>query len=255
MQNIILVLVLFVVFVFAYKSFYSKNKNISQYTTANNIVEKVKVLRVVDGDTIKVLLNGKKERVRILGINSLELTTNSKLALLAKQELEKLLKNQKVDLHINPLAKKDKYKRLLAKVYVSSNKTWVEGYMLKNGLAVAYPFSNYGFNKQELYKQEEIAKTNKVGIWQNTENTIINAKNASHYIDLFKIANGRITQIKHGKNKTIITLESSLNVVIDSHVKNLKVGNYISVRGKIRPSHKYGLRVFSSLDNIKHINN
>ncbi len=106
--------------------FYNKQKtSIKNYTELKSKIENVKLLKIADGDTITVLLNNKKERVRIIGINSLELSAKSSLACKAKKELAKLLKNEKVDLEINPFKKRDKYGRILAKVYRAIYNLWV----------------------------------------------------------------------------------------------------------------------------------
>ncbi len=231
--------------------FYSKQKtSIKNYTALESKIENVKLLKIADGDTITVLLNNKKERVRIIGINSLELNTKSALAYKAKEELKKLLKNERVDLEINPFKKRDKYGRILAKVYRASDKLWVEGFLLENGLAVKYIFESYGFDKAKLIEKENIAKKNKKGIWQNSENTIINAKNSFKHINSFKVIEGKITSIKYTKKDVILILEDSLSVVFNKKSHNFKIGSYISVRGNIRKTKKYGLRIFTSLSNI-----
>jgi len=124
------------------------------------------VLRVVDGDTIQVEINGKKEKVRMLLIDTPETVHPNKpveaWGLEASEYTKKTLTGKKVELEFD-VQERDQYGRLLAYV-------WLDGRLynqklLEQGLAqvVVYPPNvKYVDQFRDIEKQ---AKKNKVGIW------------------------------------------------------------------------------------------
>ena len=112
------------------------------------------VKRVVDGDTL-LLENG--ERVRLIGIDTPELHESNKLqrdAARSKQDVntikemgqasyeftKKLVEGKRVSLEFD-VEKYDKYDRLLAYVYLSKDKKFVNAEIVKEGYAslMTYP--------------------------------------------------------------------------------------------------------------------
>ncbi|MEM5811419.1 MAG: thermonuclease family protein [Candidatus Aenigmatarchaeota archaeon] len=121
-------------------------------------IEKFKVIKVIDGDTI-VLENG--EKVRLIGIDTPEI--GEKCYLEAKNFLQKLIENKTIYLEIDGL-NKDKYGRLLRHVYL--NGSYVNLLMIKEGLAFYFPYKSKYSNI--LFKEEEMARKNKIGcLWNN----------------------------------------------------------------------------------------
>ncbi len=138
-----------------------------------------KVIKVVDGDTIVVDLNGKLERVRLIGVDTPEivpegnrpyeydnitnLTLLSLWGLKAKEFAESYLDHRIVILETDTLAGyRDKYGRLLAYVYV--NGTDFNALLLEKGYARVYVTK---FKKLEHYlKIQEMAMREKRGIWR-----------------------------------------------------------------------------------------
>lgn len=135
--------------------------------------------KVIDGDTIEVeILNdkitslNKKEKIRLIGVNTPELNIHKKeppeyyaqeAYIFTKSELEgKYIKLQ----FDNISSIRDKYKRLLCYVWIDDflfNKILIE-----TGYGKYYP--NFKFNKEkmQLFEQaEKYSKINKIGIWQN----------------------------------------------------------------------------------------
>ncbi|MBY6036457.1 thermonuclease family protein [Fictibacillus nanhaiensis] len=127
----------------------------------------VKVIEVVDGDTIKVNVDGKNETVRFLLVDTPESVHPSKpvqpFSKEASRFTEKLLSDSNVELELG-IGERDKYGRLLAYVYADGNS--VQEALLKNGLArVAYifePNTKYVDDYQSIQKQ---AQEDGVGIW------------------------------------------------------------------------------------------
>jgi micrococcal nuclease len=136
----------------------------------NNLQKQVPVTLVepIDGDTIKVRLNGKTETVRYLLIDTPEsknpnmcVQPYAKEAFLRNSEL---VMSGKLTLEFEQGNTKDTYGRLLAYVFVDGDS--IQGTLLKEGYArvayVLYPPYKY----LELFREDEsLAKREKVNIW------------------------------------------------------------------------------------------
>jgi micrococcal nuclease len=132
-------------------------------TPSVGIKEKVKVSRVIDGDTFEL---SDKRRVRYIGINSPEMTdTRSEvrcLAQKAKEADQKLIEGKEVELE-KDVSETDKYGRLLRYV-------WIDGKMINEELM------EEGWTQIDTYppdvkyqtiflNEEKEAKLNNLGIW------------------------------------------------------------------------------------------
>lgn len=141
-------------------SFYSGFRAVAQHV---NIVY-VRVVRVHDGDTISVILNGKREKVRLIGIDAPELDQRpwgSK----AKKHLEKLLgiANRAVSLEFDA-ERRDKYGRLLCYV-LTSDKKMINLQMLKEGYAMLFTVPPNVKYVDKLRKAQHEARQQRLGIW------------------------------------------------------------------------------------------
>jgi micrococcal nuclease len=134
----------------------------------------VKLLQVVDGDTIKVQFNGKQETVRLLLVDTPESVHPYKpvqpFSKEASRFTESMLANAKIELELD-VGERDKYGRLLAYVYADGKS--VQEALLLNGLArVAYVFApntKYADGYRSFQKQ---AQTEGAGIW-SMENYVL----------------------------------------------------------------------------------
>ncbi len=143
-------------------------KNIINESQEESNLDKVKLLRVIDGDTIEVSLeDGIKEIVRIIGIDTPEIlygeTASDCFAQEARERMEELLFNGYISLEKNNVGEdRDKYERLLR--FVSVNEEDVGSILIKEGYARAYPW--FMHSKKENYKiLEDVAKKRGRGIW------------------------------------------------------------------------------------------
>lgn len=103
--------------------------------------EQANILKVVDGDTIHVQLpDGKKEKVRIIGIDTPETKDPRKpvqcFGKEASKQMSKLVNGKTVVLERNPAEDRDKYKRLLR--YISLNGEDIGASMVRGGYAFSY---------------------------------------------------------------------------------------------------------------------
>lgn len=123
-----------------------------------------RVKNVYDGDTI-ILENGR--RVRLLGINTPEIESRHRPGepggVAAKEWLLGQLKDQKVYLEYD-LEKRDKYKRLLAHVFLADGKH-LNLELLKNGLAFMNVIPPNLRHADMFSRAQQQAENQKLGIW------------------------------------------------------------------------------------------
>ena len=146
-----------------------------------------KVIRVIDGDTIDVLINGKTYRIRLLGVDCPETTAEknkpyeydsitdlnylAEWGLKAKEFTEKVLDHGTVYVEFDRLAGlKGYYGRYLAYVYLE-NGTDFNALLVKNGLARVYTEGTFE-KESEYLKLENYAKIHKIGLWAYSTYTI-----------------------------------------------------------------------------------
>lgn len=142
------------------------SKETLEIDTDNKLVS-VSLVKPIDGDTIKVSIDGKEENVRFLLVDTPE-TNHPRLGEQpfgqeAKAFTSEMVQSGQVQLEFD-ISHRDKYQRLLAYVYVDG--VSVQEELLKNGLArVAYiyePNTKYVDQYDEIQKK---AQKQAVGIW------------------------------------------------------------------------------------------
>jgi len=135
--------------------------------------------RVIDGDTLK-LANG--ERVRLIGIDTPEVHESVKLyrdsrksgqdiktiQALGRRSMKftkELVEGKPVRLEFD-VEKRDKYKRLLAYVYLPDN-TFVNAEIIKQGYASVMTYPPNVKHADEFLKLYRQARDNKLGLWKD----------------------------------------------------------------------------------------
>lgn len=130
------------------------------------------VIKVVDGDTITVSLNGKSIKVRVLGINSPETVDPRKpvecFGHEASNMAKSLLQNKPVRLVADPTqSDKDKYGRLLRYVFLPDG-TDFGLKMITEGYAYEYTYDiPYKYQKEYKMAQKEAEDKGK-GLWSDS---------------------------------------------------------------------------------------
>ena len=124
---------------------------------------------VFDGDTIEVIIDGKEERIRLIGIDCPESAShneeeNSEEGRIAAEYTKNLLTNQYVYLEYD-IETYDKYGRTLAYVYLDDKETMVNGLIMQNGYAVLMTIQPNSKYSNYFYKLQKEAQKNKVGLW------------------------------------------------------------------------------------------
>lgn len=120
----------------------------------------------IDGDSIKVKDNLETKNVRLFGIDAPEYKQscfNAKdqeydCGKISKKFLSDLINNKEVICYYK---NKDIYNRYLAKCEVAGIS--ISEKIIENGMAIIYDFKQ---SDEKMIKLEELAKTNKLGIWQ-----------------------------------------------------------------------------------------
>lgn len=131
------------------------------------------VYKVIDGDTITVTIDETNQTVRLIGIDSPEVTSSfttaeyygAEASAIAKEKLT----GQKVRLESDPVSgDKDKYDRLLRYVYTDSGILFNK-WMIVEGFAREYTYNGIAYKYQADFKAAQTtAKAAQKGLWTNS---------------------------------------------------------------------------------------
>lgn len=128
-----------------------------------------KIIKVVDGDTVAVDIDGTKETLRLIGINTPETVDPRKpvecFGKEASNKAKEVLNGKSVILESDPIqGERDKYGRLLRYIFLEDG-TNFNKLMIAEGYAYEYTY-NFPYKYQEEFKQaEKEARENKRGLW------------------------------------------------------------------------------------------
>ncbi|MEW5912013.1 MAG: thermonuclease family protein [Thermodesulfobacteriota bacterium] len=141
---------------------------------------KVRVLCINDGDTITVMLKGRPERVRLIGVDAPEMVHSQGLARRARRHgrtakqvtalgaasrgavLSVLAPDDEVRLVWGP-QRRDDHRRLLAYVYLADGRL-LNRWLIEEGWARAYHRFEHKY-KQEFLRLENEARRARRGLW------------------------------------------------------------------------------------------
>ncbi|MDA1091361.1 MAG: thermonuclease family protein [Proteobacteria bacterium] len=160
----------------------------------------VLVAGVVDGDTVvlKTPMMGATQ-IRLVGIQAPKLALGRKnfptwpLAAESKALLATLVDGQPLTLSFGG-AEKDRHGRLLAHLHRSDG-TWIQGEMLKRGMARVYSFADNRSAVADMLALEHGARKAKRGIWGLPYYAVRNPENAdelSRLAGTFHLVEGRV---------------------------------------------------------------
>ncbi|TNH33899.1 thermonuclease family protein [Campylobacter helveticus] len=160
-------LIAIIAFVFSFNQVSSFNQSFTTFLTQKNLEKELtgKVSRVIDGDTIELLVKQEdikqspKIKVRLFGIDAPE--KKQAFGKEAKEYLSSLILDKEIILIIND---KDKYQRTIGTILLNDKDINKE--MVKNGYAWAYE----SYSTKYLAEQAD-AQMFKLGLWKD-ENAI-----------------------------------------------------------------------------------
>lgn len=132
--------------------------------------EEVRLVEVVDGDTIVVLWRGQKEKVRLLLIDTPEMNyapfgaTPDPFARDAKHYIyDELILANKIELELDqPL--RDHHGRILAHIWINTHRLLNEELLRQGYARYAYDFAKHK-HKARYRQAEQLAKKEKLRIW------------------------------------------------------------------------------------------
>lgn len=127
------------------------------------------VLRVVDGDTINIAMDGRVVRVRLLGIDTPEVVDPRKTVECFWKEASQKAKNVLLGTYVRIATDasqglEDKYGRMLAYVYLPDG-TLFNRTMVEDGYAHEYTYRTPYRYQQEFKTAERDARLHERGLW------------------------------------------------------------------------------------------
>jgi endonuclease YncB( thermonuclease family) len=128
-----------------------------------------KVDRVIDGDTVDVVINGKIERLRLIGIDTPETVHPSKpvecYGTEASNKAKELLEGSWITLEKDDSqGEVDTYGRLLRYVFLSDGSNF-NLLMVREGYAYEYTYDGAYTYQSEFKHAQEYAAENRIGLW------------------------------------------------------------------------------------------
>lgn len=129
----------------------------------------ISVIKVVDGDTISVDIDGKKETIRMIGIDTPEVVDQRKpvqcFGREASEKAKELLAGKRVFLESDPTqGDRDKYGRLLRFVFLEDSTNFGK-LMISEGYAHEYTYKIPYKYMEEFKEAERESREAKRGLW------------------------------------------------------------------------------------------
>jgi len=129
------------------------------------------VERVVDGDTFIASIDGKSEKIRLIGVDAPESVHPDQRRNTAEGEevskyIRSLLENKRVYLEYD-VSITDQYDRVLAYVYLEDGNTMLNELLLEEGYAAVMTVQPNSRYADHFYEVQRKAREEKKGIWEN----------------------------------------------------------------------------------------
>lgn len=211
-------------------------ENVEQTTLAVQTYRQLHhVKSVYDGDTI-ILENG--QRVRFLGINTPEIASRHRDAepggMAAKTWLRERIGDQPVYLE-HDQEKRDKYKRLLAHVFLSDG-THLNLALVEQGLAfmsIVPPNLRY---VDAMSRAQQGAEAQRLGIWNEPDYPLRELHQISAELRGWQRVNGKPRAIESGRSFTYLVLNDRVSIRIANDHLNLfpKLDTYLGKTLEVR---------------------
>jgi len=198
----------------------------------------VRVGYIYDGDTFKTV---RGEKVRLLGINTPEVRHGTEpgqvMGDAATRALKRMIAGKAVRLAFDK-ERRDIYGRTLAQVWRRDG-TWVNGEMVRRGLAHVYTFTPNLRWSEQLLALERPARKQRLGIWNTKRFSVLPANRVKPlHIGQFHVVTGII---KHVYRNGFGFRMARLNISVPRKYRawfrpppRLSPGQSITVRGVIR---------------------
>ena len=165
-----------------------------------------RAVEIIDGDTVR-LASGRE--VRLVGIQAPKLPLGRRgfaewpLAGEAKAKLESLAAGHTLTLHHGGAAQ-DRHGRLLAHLTRDGGAVWLQGEMLRAGLARVYSFPDNRALVAEMLTLEREARQARRGIWGDRYYRIRKPEETGRDIETFQIVEGRVLKAAATKERSYL---------------------------------------------------
>lgn len=144
----------------------NKVENLSEESKEENSETTYEVISITDGDTLRIMYEGKSTPLRLIGVDTPEINAADEPVQCygneAKEYLDSIVSGKKVYIE-QDVSDKDKYDRLLRYVYVDGE--MVNELLVKNGYAFASSYPPDTKYQQKMESAEIYAKGAKKGFW------------------------------------------------------------------------------------------
>ena len=193
------------------------------------------VTRVYDGDTI--ILEGRKQ-VRLLGVNTPEIESRHRSeepgGVAAKKWLQNQLRDNQVYLEFDQV-KRDKYKRLLAHVFLPNGKH-VNLALMESSLATISIIPPNGRYSDKLIQAQQYAEKQKLGIWSMPEYQPRPIAEIANHTKGWQRFTGTPVAIKKSRKFTRLLFNDKVDIrVANSNLKLFpELANYVGKPLEIR---------------------
>ena len=165
----------------------------NESTPTTDIRQQAKLVKVVDGDTISVSINGKSETIRIIGIDTPEIDDPKKTVECFGEKATEMarvtFRNDKtVLLEADPSqGDRDKYQRLLRYIWIGDGQIDFGKFMIGDGYASEYTY-DLPYKYQKVYKEAESkALEAKKGLWADDACISVNTTEGDKDCSDFKV--------------------------------------------------------------------
>jgi micrococcal nuclease len=186
-----------------------------------------RAIDIVDGDTL-VLEDGRE--VRLVGLQAPKLPLGRRnfrawpLAEEAKQALAEIALGQELMLAYGG-ARQDRHQRLLAHLFRTGDDLWVQGDMLRRGMARVYSFPDNRAAVADMLALEAEARTARRGIWAHPYYRILDHREAGAHLDSFQLVEGRVLKAERKGARLYLNFaadyRSDFTIVIERHASRL----------------------------------
>ena len=137
-------------------------------TTENKVL--ITILKVVDGDTVDIDVDGRTERVRLIGVNTPETKHPTKpiecFGPEASAYLKQLLPRGTAVRIERDVEARDRYGRLLLYLYLGSNDLFINLDLVSRGYGTPMSIEPNTFHRNDFVRAAAQAEAANVGLWK-----------------------------------------------------------------------------------------
>lgn len=131
---------------------------------------RVKIVKVVDGDTVDIDINGRTERVRLIGVNTPETKHPTKpiecFGPEASAYMSQLLPKGTAVRIERDVEARDRYGRMLLYLYLGSNNLFINLDLVARGYGTPMSIEPNTFHRNDFVRAAAQAEAANVGLWK-----------------------------------------------------------------------------------------